>query len=124
MADGSYPIGNSGMEQRMEDQGDGTYATAVVLTEPLPAGSADIGSVATPDTASAAHGEAVDIAAADHACASTTRALYVGGAGDVIATIGGVDLTFKAVPAGTVLPMQATVIKKVGTTATYMVALW
>ena len=90
----------------------------------LAAGTNSIGDVGTPDTAPPSAGEAVNIAAADHACSSTTRALYVGGAGDVIATIGGVDLTFKAVPAGTVLPMQATVIKKVGTTATYMVALW
>ena len=79
--------------------------------------------VAEPDTASASSGEAVDISSTDHTCSATTRALYVGGGGDVIATVGGVDLTFKDVPGGTILPIAATVIKD-ESTATYMVALW
>jgi hypothetical protein len=79
--------------------------------------------VSEPDTAAASAGEAVNISAADHICSATTRALYVGGGGDVIATVGGVDLTFKDVPGGTILPIAATVIKD-ESTATYMVALW
>jgi len=79
--------------------------------------------VSEPDTAAASAGEAVNISAADHTCSATTRALYVGGGGDVIATVGGVDLTFKDVPGGTILPIAATVIKD-ESTATYMVALW
>lgn len=79
--------------------------------------------VSEPDTAAASAGEAVNISAADHICSATTRALYVGGGGDVIATVGGVDLTFKDVPGGTILPIAATAIKD-ESTATYMVALW
>jgi hypothetical protein len=55
--------------------------------------------------------------------ALTMRALYVGGAGDVVATIGGADITFKAVPVGSILPIKATKVKATGTTATNMVAL-
>lgn len=71
-----------------------------------------------------AHAEAVDISASDHTCTNTTRFLYVGGTGDVIATIDGTDITFAAVPAGERLPIRATVIKQTGTTATDMVAMW
>lgn len=55
--------------------------------------------------------------------APTSRAIYVGGAGDVVATIGGTDVTFLAVPAGSILPIAATKIKA-ATSATDMVRLW
>lgn len=50
--------------------------------------------------------------------------IYVGGTGTlVVTTIDGEDVTFAAVPAGTVLPVQ--VIKvKAASTATSLVALW
>jgi hypothetical protein len=55
---------------------------------------------------------------------ATTRGIYVGGAGDVVAIIGGVAVTFTAVPAGSVLPIAATRINSTATTATALVALW
>lgn len=51
--------------------------------------------------------------------------LYVGGAGNVaVTTIGGDDVTFNAVPIGTVLPVQVLKLKSTGTTATLVNALW
>jgi hypothetical protein len=53
-----------------------------------------------------------------------TKALYVGTAGDVKATMrGGGDVTFKAVPAGTVLPIRVVRVFATGTTAADIVAL-
>lgn len=70
-------------------------------------------------------GEAVVISAADHTPTSTTRALYVGGTGDVKVTLlSGSVVTFGSVPAGAVLAIRASLIWKVGTSATLMVALW
>jgi hypothetical protein len=51
------------------------------------------------------------------------RAIYVGGTGDIVATMGGTDLTFKAVPVGAWLWISPTRIKATGTTATLMLAL-
>ena len=60
--------------------------------------------------------------AADH---EETRALYVGAAGDLVATNDdGGDVTFKAVPAGTVLPIRTRRVKATGTTAGAIVALY
>ena len=52
------------------------------------------------------------------------RSLYVGGGGNV-ALIGGdgVAVTFVAVPAGSILPIEATRVNATGTTATSMVGL-
>jgi len=52
-----------------------------------------------------------------------TRALYVGGTGDVTVTMGGVYVTFKSVPAGTLLPIACTQVRNTGTSASNMVAL-
>ena len=53
-----------------------------------------------------------------------TRAVYVGGAGDVVARMaaGQNDVTFSAVPAGTILPIAVDMVKT-SSTATLMVAL-
>jgi hypothetical protein len=58
--------------------------------------------------------------------ATAARALYVGGAGDVVVdTQGGqTSVKFSAVPAGTVLPVIVTRVRATGTTATLLVALW
>ncbi len=56
----------------------------------------------------------------DGAC----HALYVGGAGAVVAVMSGVAITFAAVPVGTVLKIRATRINSTGTTATNIVALY
>jgi hypothetical protein len=54
-----------------------------------------------------------------------TRALYVGGAGDVSVTMqDGGDVVFAAVPAGTTLPIRVKVVKATGTDATDIIALW
>ena len=51
--------------------------------------------------------------------------VYVGGAGNVkVTTIGGDEITFNAVPVGTVLPVQVIKIHKTGTAATLINALW
>lgn len=53
--------------------------------------------------------------------------LYVGGAGNVaVTTLGGDDITFNAVPVGTILPVQVLKVKSSGsgTTATLINALW
>lgn len=52
-----------------------------------------------------------------------SRALYVGGAGNVTCTIGGASVTFTGVPAGSILPVRATAIGT-ATTATQIISLW
>lgn len=54
-----------------------------------------------------------------------TRAIYVGGAGDVAVTMAdGTTGTFSAVVAGSVLPIQVTQVLSTGTTATLILALY
>lgn len=56
----------------------------------------------------------------------TTRALYIGGAGDVVVNgelQDSTDITFKAVPAGTILPIRVKRVKA-ATTATEIVAIY
>jgi hypothetical protein len=54
-----------------------------------------------------------------------TRALYVGGTGDVAVTMqDSGDVTFADVPAGTLLPLRVKIVKSTGTDATNIVALW
>ncbi|MGD1885612.1 MAG: hypothetical protein ACFB01_00480 [Cohaesibacteraceae bacterium] len=55
---------------------------------------------------------------------SVTRALYVGGGGDVAVTMKtGASLTLKGVPAGTVLAVRLVAVADTGTTATHLVGL-
>ena len=61
--------------------------------------------------------------AADLAC--VTRAIYVGGGGDLrVRMQGGAEVTFPAVPAGAMLPLRLTRVLATGTTATGLVGLW
>ena len=54
-----------------------------------------------------------------------TRAIYVGGDGDIRLTLqDGSEITFSAAVAGTVLPLRASRIWQSGTSATNLVALW
>jgi hypothetical protein len=54
----------------------------------------------------------------------STRAIYVGGAGNIVlVTSGGDTLTFTAVPVGTILPVEAKIVKATSTTATLLVGL-
>lgn len=51
--------------------------------------------------------------------------LYVGGTGNVsVITIGGDQITFNGIPAGTTLPIQVLKLRATGTTATLVNALW
>lgn len=55
-----------------------------------------------------------------------TRGLYVGVAGDVTVNMvtSGATILFKAVPAGTLLPISVSRVLATGTTATSMTAVW
>jgi hypothetical protein len=54
-----------------------------------------------------------------------TRAIYVGGAGNLrVRMQGGAEVTLAAVPAGALLPLRVTRVLAAGTTATAIVALW
>lgn len=56
--------------------------------------------------------------------ATRPRGIYVGGAGDVVMINNNGDpITFKAVPAGTLLPVSPRRINNTNTTATLMIAL-
>ena len=74
--------------------------------------------------------ETIDISSTDHTIAGSetriAKGLYVGGLGDVVVKQINTDLsnvTFKAVPVGTILPIQFKVIVKASTTASLMIAL-
>ncbi len=57
--------------------------------------------------------------------AETTRALYIGQTGDLALRLaGGQDVTFRNVPAGSLLPVRATRVLATGTTASGILALW
>ena len=71
--------------------------------------------------------ETINISSTDHTLSKAggiAKGLYVGGTGDVVAQdIEGNNATFKAVPVGTILPIQFKKIIKASTTATLMIAL-
>jgi hypothetical protein len=51
--------------------------------------------------------------------------LYIGGTGNVsVITLGGSQITFAGVPAGTTLPIQVVRLRATGTTATLVNAMW
>lgn len=83
--------------------------------------------------APAAYAESITPADADLAlftAGSFTRAIYVGGTGDVAVKMAGGDdegdsiVVFKAVPEGAILPLRVSQIRTTDTTATLIVALW
>lgn len=56
--------------------------------------------------------------------AVTPRAIYVGGAGNIVITgLDGADFTLVAVPAGSIIPVMPLAVKATGTTATNLVGL-
>ena len=60
---------------------------------------------------------------ADLGC--VTRAVYVGGGGDLrVRMQGGAEVTLAAVPAGALLPLWVSRVLASGTTATDLLALW
>lgn len=57
--------------------------------------------------------------------AAMSRAIYVGGAGDLAVTMAsGLPAVFRNVPAGAILPIRARRVLSDGTTAGDIVALW
>ena len=56
--------------------------------------------------------------------AQVTRALYVGGGGDVAVRIGGETAVFTGVPGGTLLPVRVSRVLASGTTASGILGLW
>lgn len=56
--------------------------------------------------------------------AAETRAIYVGGAGDLVAVLAsGDEVSFVGLAGGTLLPVRARRIKATGTSATHLVGL-
>lgn len=53
-----------------------------------------------------------------------TRALFVGGAGNIVVSIGGSNVTITGVLAGSLLPLCVDRVLSTSTTATNIVALW
>jgi hypothetical protein len=58
--------------------------------------------------------------------ATVARALYIGGAGNVVLDTAGGDtsVTFTGLAAGTILPVRVARVRSTSTTATSIVALW
>jgi hypothetical protein len=68
---------------------------------------------------------AAAVTLSDSTVLENTRGVYVGGAGDLkVSMVEGGDVTFSAVPAGTVLPIQITKAWSTGSTATLVLALY
>lgn len=58
-------------------------------------------------------------------CDYATRAVYVGGTGDlVVLTINDEVVTFVGIPGGTLLPLRIKRVNSTNTTATYIVGLY
>lgn len=54
-----------------------------------------------------------------------TKALYIGGTGDVAVVMqGGQTVVFSAVPAGTILPISVSQVRSTNTSATLILGLW
>lgn len=68
----------------------------------------------------------VAVTKSDATVLETTRALYIGGAGDVavIFADGGSAVTLAGAVAGSILPVQVTKVMSTNTTATSIVALY
>ena len=71
-------------------------------------------------------GDAASVTPNDGAdLATASRALYIGGTGNVaVVTVGGDTVTFANVPSAAILPVRVARVLATGTTATNIVALW
>ena len=68
--------------------------------------------------------EAITASDSTDLTAKEFRGLYVGAGGDVVLTTReGNDVTFKSVPAGTILPVSFSKVKATGTSASSVVGL-
>jgi hypothetical protein len=69
--------------------------------------------------------DGVAVTPSDSTVLTTTRAVFVGGAGNLsVVTSAGTTLTLTGVTAGTVLPLRVTKVRSTSTTATNIAALW
>jgi hypothetical protein len=69
---------------------------------------------------------AVEIAPSDtKILPHVTRALYVGGAGDVsLRMMSGAEVVLRGLQAGSLLPLRIDMVKSVGTSATGLIGFW
>lgn len=71
------------------------------------------------------HTDGVAVTPSDATVLTTTRALFVGGAGNLsVVTSAGTTLTLTGVTAGSIIPIRVTKVRATGTTATNIAALW
>jgi hypothetical protein len=69
--------------------------------------------------------DGVAVTTSDSTVLTTTRAVFVGGAGNLAVVLSsGTTLTLTGVTAGSLLPLRVTKVKATGTTATNIAALW
>jgi hypothetical protein len=69
--------------------------------------------------------DGVAVTASDSTVLTTTRAIFVGGAGNLAVVMSnGTTVTLTGVTAGSWLPLRVTKVKSTGTTATNIAALW
>ncbi len=106
-----------------------TYTPRVSTAGGASGGLTDAQLRATPvpviDNNSGPASHAAAVTKSDSTVLTTTRALFVGGAGDVAVTMAaGGNVTFTAVTAGTTIPIAVTKVLSTGTSATNIVALW
>jgi hypothetical protein len=72
----------------------------------------------------ATRAEAIDVGEGDQTLTHPSRAIYVGGSGDLVVTmVSGDTATFPNIPAGTLLPIRVTSVTQSGTTVTDAVAI-
>jgi hypothetical protein len=74
--------------------------------------------------ATAPAGYGVAVTPSDSVSIPMTRALYVGGGGNIKVTDINSDITYANLSAGSVLPIQVSKIWSAGTTATNIIALY
>lgn len=66
----------------------------------------------------------IDVSGGNQALPSGCRAFYVGGTGDLAVTMhGGGNATFVGLPAGVIIPINASAVLQSGTSATSVLAL-
>jgi hypothetical protein len=69
--------------------------------------------------------DGVAVTPSDSTVLTTTRAIFVGGAGNLAVILSsGTTLVLTGVTAGTLLPLRCTKVKSTSTTATNIAALW
>lgn len=69
--------------------------------------------------------EAASVTPSDTASLDAAAWIYVGGGGNIaVKTLGGSEVTFVGVIAGTTLPVMVEQVKSTSTTATNLIACW